>query len=125
MRTNACNSAGQPLKHNMIEKMKSDCIESISAGLTKTSRWRQKLVDQYTDPRNAHAAKKLAELADETSSLSDEYWESLKPHFNSSPAHWRESLSQATRLVGFVHKKTSFPFFIRNLIGLLSQPSVA
>ncbi len=109
----------------MIEKEKSDCIESLSAGLTKASRWRRKLVDQYTDPRNSYAAEKLAQLAEETPSLSDEYFELLKPYFNSSPTRWREALSQATRLVGFVHKKTSFTFFVRNLIGLLSQPSVA
>jgi hypothetical protein len=105
----------------MIEKEKSDCIESLFTGLTKASRWRRKLVDQYTDPRNAHAAKVLAKLADEAPSLSDAYWEVLKPHFHSNPARWREALSQATRQVGFVHKKTSFPFFVRNLIGLLSD----
>jgi hypothetical protein len=109
----------------IIEKDKSDAVESLFTGLTKASRWRRKLVDQYTDPRNARAAKRLAELADETSSLSDQYWEMLKPHFNSSPTRWREALSQATRQVGFVHKKTSFPFFVRILIGLLSESTVA
>jgi hypothetical protein len=80
----------------IIEKEKSDCIESLFTGLTKASRWRLKLVDQYTDPRNASAAEKLAKLADETPSLSNEYWEVLKPHFHSSPTRWREALSLAS-----------------------------
>jgi hypothetical protein len=105
----------------MIEKEKSDCIESLFTGLTKASRWRLKLVDQYTDPRNALAADKLARLADETTNLSDDYWLVLKPHFHSSPTRWREALSLATRQVGFLYKKVSFPFFVRTLIGLLSE----
>jgi hypothetical protein len=105
----------------MIEKEKSDCTESLFAALIKTSLWRRKLVDQYTDPRNARAAEQLAKLADDVSSLSNEYWEVLKPHFNSSPTRWRECLSQAARQIGFLHKKTSFPFFVRNLIGLLTE----
>src|ERR1700687_1284151 len=109
----------------IIEKEKSDCTESLFAALIKTSLWRRKLVDQYTDPRNAPASQKLADLADEASSLSDAYWELLKPHFNSNPTRWRECLSQAARQIGFLHKKTSFPFFVRNLIGLLSESATA
>jgi hypothetical protein len=109
----------------IIEKEKSDCIESLFTGLTKASRWRLKLVDQYTDPRNATASEKLAKLADEAPSLSNEYWEVLKPHFHSSPTRWREALSLATRQVGFLYKKTSFPFFVRNLIRLLSESAAA
>ncbi len=105
----------------MIEKEKSDCIESLFTALTKTSRWRRKLVDQYTDPRNARAAEKLAKLADEAPNLSNACWEVLKPHFNSNPARWRACLSQAARQIGFVHNTTSFPFFVRVLIGLLSD----
>jgi len=105
----------------MIEKEKSDCIESLFTGLTKASRWRQTLVDQYTDPRNSRAAARLAELADETTNLSDDYWRVLKPHFHSNPTRWREALSPATRQVGFLYKKVSFPFFVRTLIGLLSE----
>jgi hypothetical protein len=105
----------------IIEKEKSDCIESLFAALIKTSLWRRKLVDQYTDPRNARAAVQLAKLADDASTLSDAYWEALKPHFNSRPTQWRECLSQAARQIGFLHKKTSFSFFVRNLIGLLSE----
>jgi hypothetical protein len=109
----------------IIEKEKSDCIESLFAALIKTSLWRRKLVDQYTDPRNARAAEQLAKLADEAANLSDPYWQLLSPHFNSSPTRWRECLSQAARQIGFLHKKTSFPFFVRNLIGLLSESAAA
>jgi hypothetical protein len=41
------------LKNEIIEREKSECIESLLTALTKTSRWRRKLVDQYADPRNA------------------------------------------------------------------------
>jgi hypothetical protein len=78
----------------MIEKEKYDCIESLFTALTKTSRWRRKLVDQYTGPRNAPVAEELAKLADEASGLSNDCWEVLKPYFNSSPARRRECLSQ-------------------------------
>lgn len=104
----------------IIEKEKSECVDSLFTGLTKTHRWRKKLTDQYTDTRNANAAEKLAQLAEQAPTLSDAYWEILKPHFN-DPVRWRDCLSRATRQVGFVHKTTSFPFFVRNLIALLSE----
>jgi hypothetical protein len=108
----------------MIEKTKFDCTESLSTALTKASLWRQKLTVQYpADSRNSKAAKRLAELADETPTLSTEYWKLLKPCFNSDPARWREALSKATRQVSFVHQKMSFPFFVRELIKLLSESS--
>jgi hypothetical protein len=59
----------------------------------------EKLAVQYPgDSRNFKAAKKLAELAEETPTLSDEYWKLLKPYFNSDPVRWRES-SRAARWV--------------------------
>lgn len=106
----------------IIEKEKSDCVESISTACNKTRRWRTRLADQYDDPRNVRAAEKLGKLADDAPNLSNAYWELLRPHFNSGPVHWRECLSKATRQIGFVHNTTSFPFFVRNLIGLLSGP---
>jgi hypothetical protein len=108
----------------IIEKEISDCIESLTAGLIKTSRWRWKLADQYpSDSRNAKAAKMLAKLADETPMLSDTYWQLLKPYFNSDPQRWRDVLSKASRQVSFLHQKTSFPFFVRGLLGILSEPT--
>lgn len=104
----------------MIEKNISDCIESIRTGLVKTRRWRERLTVQYPlDSRNAKAAKALAELAEETHTLSEEYWRLLKPYFNSEPSRWREALSKATRQVSFVHTNSSFPLFVRELIGIL------
>jgi hypothetical protein len=111
---------------NITEKDISGVIESLFTALTKTSHWRRKLADQYPgDSRNAKAAKKLAELAEDTPTLSDEYWRLLKPHFNANPAHWREAPSKATRQVSFAHEKTSFPFFLRELIKFLEESSVA
>src|SRR5216684_6771539 len=110
----------------IIGKTISDCTESLFTALTKTSEWRKKLAVQYpADSRNFKAAKKLAELAEETPTLSDEYWKLLKPYFNSNPVRWREALSKATRQVSFVHQKTSFPFFVRELIKFLSESSIA
>lgn len=108
----------------IIEKEKSECVDSLFTGLTKTKNWRKKLTGQYTDTRNAYAAEKLARLAEQAPTLSDAYWEILKPHFN-NPVRWRECLSQATRQIGFVHKTTSFPFFVRNLIALLADSTAA
>ena len=107
----------------ILEKEKSDCTESIFTALNKTTRWRNKLADQYpADVRNLRAAEKLAMIAGDASNLSNDYWDALKPHFNSNPAHWRECLSKAARQIGFIHNTTSFPFFVRNFLGLLSNP---
>jgi hypothetical protein len=109
----------------MIEKLKSDCVESIAAALMKTSIWRLKLAEQYADPRNAKAAEKCAALAEEAPTLTDGYWLMLKPAFETQPAQWREALSKAGRQVIFHHRKVSFPFFVRNVIELLTQNEVA
>jgi hypothetical protein len=107
----------------MIEKTKFDCTESLSTALHKASLWRNRLTVQYpADSSNQNAAKRLAELADEAPTLSDDYWLLLKPYFNSDPARWREALSKANRQVSFVHQKTSFPFFVRELIKILEEP---
>jgi hypothetical protein len=104
--------------------MKSECTASLFTALTRTASWRLNLAEQYTgDHRYARAAKKLAKLADETPSLSNESWELLRPHFNSE--RWRECLRQTSRQVGFSIKKMSLTFYIRNLIGILSEPVTA
>jgi hypothetical protein len=110
----------------IIEKEKFDCTESLTAGLLKGSRWREKLADQYPlDTRNAKAAKMLAKLADETPTLSDSYWQLLKPYFNSDPIRWRDALSNASRQVGFSYGKTGFPYFVRGLISILNESVAA
>jgi hypothetical protein len=105
-----------------IEKCKSDCVESVSNALNKGSRWRARLSTQYNDPRNGTASRKLAALAVDAPTLSDSYWAILAPHFNGNPVHWRDCLSLAVRQVVFVHNTTSFPFFVRSLIGHLAGP---
>jgi hypothetical protein len=109
----------------IIEKEKPGCIESMYTAITKTGDWRDRLAVQYPqDTRNKRAAEKLAKLADQTSSLSDQYWEVLKPFYNEHPTLWRDCLSKATRQIGFVHKTTSFPFFVRNVIAFLQTEKV-
>jgi hypothetical protein len=95
---------------------KTLCTAALSTALTTASQWRGKLADQYLDPRNARAAKKLAKLASEAPNLSDAQWESLD--FESP--RWSEALRQATRQVGFLYRKMSFGFFVRRLAGALS-----
>ena len=120
------NRPAQLKTEMIIEKTIYDCTESLSTALKKTSLWRKNLAVQYPgDSRNFKAAKQLSELAEETPTLSDEYWKLLKPFFNSNPARWREALSRATREVSFAHDKTSFKFFVRELIGILSESVAA
>ena len=109
-----------------IEKEISDAMASLAAGLIKTSLWRAKLAEQYPgDSRNAKASKMLVKLANETPTLSDAYWKLLRPYFHSDPTRWRDALSRATRHVGFAYGKTGFPYFVRGLIQILEETSVA
>jgi hypothetical protein len=39
----------------IIEKEKSDAVESLFSALNKTSRWRSKLADQYDDPSPSYS----------------------------------------------------------------------
>lgn len=103
---------------------KSECTASLFTALTETSRWRLNIADRYNgDPRYARAARKLAKLASETPTLTDESWDALRPHFET--ARWRECVNQAARQVGFFHRKASFPFFLRILLRLLTEPATA
>ena len=109
----------------ILEKEKSACIESMHTAITKTRDWRGRLAEQYPqDTRNKRAEVKLAKLADQTSSLTNQHWDVLKPFFNEQPTRWRDCLSQATRQIGFAHKTTSFPFFVRNVISFLQTEKV-
>jgi hypothetical protein len=79
-------------KQKMIEKAKSDCIESLSTALTSTSKWRLAIDARYPDHRNVRASKLLAKLAGEASSLSEAQWTALEP-FVGSP-RWGEAVKQ-------------------------------
>jgi hypothetical protein len=99
--------------------MKADCIASLSASLTSTSRWRAQLSDR--DPRYGRAARRLLKLAGEAASLSDAQWQALQPHFHSE--RWREAVRETSRDVGFAFRKASFAFYLKNLVRLLEAPA--
>jgi hypothetical protein len=103
--------------------MKQDCANALSATLTSTSKWRLAIDLRYPDHRNVRASKLLDKLAGEASSLSDESWAALEPHFKSP--RWGEALKQAARLVGFHRRRVSFAHFVRTLAGLLAAPATA
>ena len=97
---------------------KLESANALSAALTSTSKWRLNNAEKYpADKRYERAARKLAKLADESKSLSDESWRLLEPHFNS--ARWHEALREVSRQIGF-HRKMSLRFFVRSLARLLS-----
>jgi hypothetical protein len=106
-------------KKMIIENEKDDCIQSIAFGLNRTSLWRDKIFERYGDQRNVWASKALKKLAGDTPGLSEESWAQL------FRALAREAIGQAARQVGFNHKSKSFPFFVKNLIGVLSLPTAA
>jgi hypothetical protein len=106
----------------MIEKEKSDCIDTLTFGLNRTAHWRQKIAIQHpSDPRNARAAECLAELATHTAELSDDAWSQLQPHCGWASEPWREAISQTARAVGFQHKIKDLPSFVKTLIGVLQS----
>jgi cyclopropane fatty-acyl-phospholipid synthase-like methyltransferase len=107
----------------IIENEKSDCAQSIAFGLHRTANWRDKIFERYSDQRAVWAAGALRKLADDVPNLTDESWEKLKPHYDYGSERWREAISAAAREIGFSHKSKSFPFFVKNLIGVLSQPA--
>jgi hypothetical protein len=86
----------------IIENEKVDCIDAIVFELTRTIEWRKKMATRYPqDARNAKAAKSLTSLASDVAALSDNDWIRLKPHSGWASEHWRRSISDAARAVGF------------------------
>jgi len=123
---NHAGISGSLKKKMIIENEKDDCVQSIAFGLTRTALWRDKIFERYGDQRNVWASKALRKLAGDTPALSEESWAQLQPHYDWGSERWREAISQTARQVGFNHKSKSFPFFVKNLVGvLLSQPTTA
>jgi hypothetical protein len=122
-----CRNCAAILKKKMnIENEEQDnCVQSITYGLTRTADWRDKVFNRYQDQRNLWASKALRKLADDAPNLTDEAWSKLEPHFEWGSEHFREAVSQTARQVGFKHKSKSFPFFVKNLVAALSQPTAA
>jgi hypothetical protein len=108
----------------MISNSKQNCIDDLSASITRSANWRRALQSKFNDPRNGRAAVRLDQLASETNDLSDEAWSELKPHYNWASGKWSEAVSQASRLVEFRNVNT-LPEFVSTLASILSQSSVA
>lgn len=103
----------------MLEK--TECLDSIIFGLNRTAFWRAKMATQYpSDARNARAAECLAELATDTTELSEESWLALQPHYELASERWREAISQIARLVEFKQKIATLPAFVKSLITALA-----
>jgi len=110
----------------ILEPEKQDCAESISHRLIKTKVWRETLSAQYPDdPRNFRAIEALTILAKDATNLSDESWSLLKDQYDWDSGRWREAVSLAARQVGFRNRSSSFPHFLRTLIGALSLSNAA
>jgi hypothetical protein len=104
----------------MLEK--TECLDSIIFGLNRAAFWRAKMAAQYpSDPRNARAAECMAELATDTTELTDEAWSHLQPHFDWGSESWREAISQTARLVEFQQNITTLPAFVNSLIRVLQS----
>ena len=108
------------------EEQRRDCVESIFAGLTKTSAFRSRKAKQYPDdPRNARAADALLKLANDATGVTDSEWELLQLFYTPESKSWQDAICQATKDVGFSNKSKSFPYFIRSLIALLPHNTTA
>jgi len=109
-----------------LDNEKEHCAASTSNRLTKSGIWRESLSTQYPDDsRNSRAAESLAALAKEAAALTDETWAELKPFYNWDCFRWREAVNLTARRVGFQHGRTTFPLFVRNLIGVLTPSKAA
>jgi hypothetical protein len=104
----------------MISNSKQNCIDDLSASITRSANWRRALQTKFNDPRNERAAARLDKLASETNDLSDEAWSELKSHYNWASGRWSEAVSQTSRQVGFRHVNT-LPAFVSALVGILEQ----
>jgi hypothetical protein len=105
----------------MIENEKIDCVDSLTIGLNRTALWRKKMAAKFpSDPRNARAAERLAELATDTAELTDDEFALLKPHCGRAEP-WREAISKTARMVAFQHKIKDLPSFVETLVGVLES----
>jgi hypothetical protein len=116
------NFAANLENRNMLETEKVDVIDSLILGLNRTALWRKKMAAKYvTDPRNARAAECLAALATKATELTDEDFALLKPRCGWASESWRESISQAGRMVGFQHRIKDLPSFVKCLMDVLES----
>jgi hypothetical protein len=105
---------------------KQSCEDSLCGSLTRTASWRRGLQAKYPgDGRNGKAAETLEKLAGETNDLTDAQWEKLSKDYNWSSATWADAVSLASRHVEFQRNVRTFPAFVNDLIGILSEQNPA
>src|ERR1700722_18235011 len=104
---------------------KNDCVESIVRVLERTAAWRKSPSANFDDPRNIRAAETLDKLAVDAAGMTDAEWVQLKDHYAWTSLAWRNSLTQATRQVGFHNRQQDFASFFAALVYQLSLPRVA
>ena len=110
----------------MYDDLRDDCLQNIITALTRTSGFRWRKARQYPDdPRNMRASDSCKLIANNATELPLEYWEKLQALYDPDSKGWRDAIGQATNNIGFSNKSNSFSFFLRNLISLLPQNSVA
>jgi hypothetical protein len=121
-----CAAYQNKTENEMILNTKSDCVESITDILKKTSEWRKNTALRFPDDnRNGKAAKTLDRLSTEAANLTDAQWAELKAHFSWSSENWRTILTQTARQAAFHHRFGDLETFIRILLDNLSVLSVA
>jgi hypothetical protein len=119
--------AGYFWNRNMfVETEKSDCSDSIAAGLIHTGQWRKRIAVKHpSDPRNIRASETLAGLAAKASELTDGAYLRLQPYYGWASEPWQEAVSVAARSVGFSHNIKDIPSFVNLLLDVLSQTETA
>ena len=106
----------------IFENEKTDCIDAITFGLTRTRDWRQKTAAKYPGhPRNVRAADCLSKLAVEASTLTDSDWQRLKPHAGWASETFRDGITMAARAVGFRMKIADLHTYVDHLLEVLSK----
>ena len=105
-----------------MNDIKSDCIESITRTLEKTSTWRKNLAARFPDdaPRNLRAAQILAALAIDSANMTDQEWEALSSYYNWASGKWRSALNDTARGIGFHIRTKQFDIFLKALLQRLS-----
>jgi hypothetical protein len=117
--------SGEKSRKRMINS-KQSCTDSLSASISRTANWRRGLQAKFPgDNRNKPAAEMLEQFADETYNLSDEAWSQLQPFYSWGSETWNEAVSETSRRVVFKRNIRTFPDFVNNLVGILSERHVS
>jgi hypothetical protein len=92
----------------------------------RTAIWRRRLQAKYPgDGRNGKAAVTLDKLAGETNELTDEQWSQIVPFYSWASPTWSDAVSLASRHVEFQRNVRTFPAYVSNLIGILTEQNAA